>query len=198
MAGAEDAYAERPALAWLCGDGDGDGDDGLGWTYLHGAHLAPDRPGGERQDYAEVVLALRLRKALARLNPDVPPGALDDAVKEVIKPASPQLIEDHRRFHELLLSGVKVTFTQDGEDKTRLLKVVDFDDHTNNEFLAVNQFRIVIGKKNRRPDIILFVNGIPLGQVELKNPGDQLATAESAVNQVTHYTQTIPPLYRFV
>jgi type I restriction enzyme R subunit len=193
--GDEDSYAEQPALAWLCGD---ENHEGLGWTYIHGSYLAPDRSGGERQDHSEVVLATRLRKALARLNPGVPSHALDDAVKDVMKPASPQVIEDHRTFHELLLSGVKVTFNDAGEEQTRLLRLVDFENPDANEFLAVNQFRIVIGKKNRRPDILLFVNGLPLGQVELKNPGDEAATAQAAVNQVAHYTQTIPALYRFV
>jgi type I restriction enzyme R subunit len=196
MTGAEDKYAEQPALTWLCGDGATHG--GLGWAYLHGSALGPDAAAPERETYADVVLVDRLRKALARLNPDVPTAAFEDAMKAVIATQSPQLIEDHRRFHELLLTGVKVNYSKQGQEHTALVRLVDFDDPNANEFLAVNQFRIVIGPKNRRPDILLFVNGIPLGQVELKNPGDELATAESAVNQVTHYMTTIPALYRFV
>jgi type I restriction enzyme R subunit len=192
----ENRYAEKPALAWLCGDSHQR--PGLGWEYLHGSKLAPDTPGSGRTDYSEVVLVEHLRRALARLNPHLPPSALDDAVLIVRAPQSPQPVEDHRAFHDVLLSGVKVEYLVDGEDKTALVKLVDFDDPARNEFLAVNQFRIVIGKKNRRPDILLFVNGLPLGQVELKNPGDELATAEAAHNQIQHYTQTIPALYRYV
>ena len=195
MPGAEDTYAEQPALQWLCGDGT---DAGLGWAYVHGAEIAPDAPGAEREHWSDVVLVARLRRALARLNPEVPPAALDDAVRRVVESQSPQLIEDHRSFHELLLSGVPVSYIEGGQERDRRVWLVDFDDPDRNEYIAVNQFTIIVGKKNRRPDILLFVNGIPLAQVELKNPGDEEATAGAAVNQVRHYSETIPPLYRFV
>src|SRR4051794_20434224 len=123
MIGGEDKYAEQPALTWLCGDGEAHA--GLGWAHLHGSELAPDAPDSGRETYADVVLVARLRKALSRLKPDAPAAALEDAVKAVVATQSPQLIEDHRRFHELLLSGAKVTYSAEGQERTALVKLVD-------------------------------------------------------------------------
>ena len=111
---------------------------------------------------------------------------------------SPSLIEDHKGFHELLLSGVQVSYVDnDDVEQSAHASLVDFENPANNEFLAVNQFTVIVGEKNRRPDILLFVNGLPLGQIELKAPGTG-DTAQAAVNQVHHYTETIAPLYRYV
>jgi type I restriction enzyme R subunit len=112
--------------------------------------------------------------------------------------ASPEPIRDHLDFHELLVEGVPVTVLVGGEERAVRVRLVDFEKPGQNEFLAVNQFRIVIGQKNRRPDILLFVNGLPLGQLELKDPGNEAATPVEAANQVAHYVETIPRLYRFV
>ena len=191
----EDTLVEQPALARLCGDGV---TRGAGWRHIHGAGLAPDAPSAERKTWSDVVLVDRLRVAVARINPHLPPDAVQRACELALTSTSPSVIEDHRGFHELLLSGVPVSYLDvAGVERHDHAWLVDFDDPDRNEFVAVNQFTVIVGSKNRRPDILLFVNGLPLGQIELKAPG--AATGPSAaVHQVQHYTETIAPLYRFV
>jgi type I restriction enzyme, R subunit len=186
----EASLAEAPALEWL---------KELEWEYVHGPEIAPGGPAAERDAWADVVLAGRLRRSLVRLNPHLPPPGIEQAITRVLETSSPNVIEDHAAFHDLLIDGVTVTFEDDhGEQRTERPILIDFADPSNNEFLAVNQFTIVVGQKNRRPDVLLFVNGIPLGQIELKNPGSAQATAEGAVNQLHDYADAITPLYRFV
>lgn len=194
MPGPEDSFAEQPTIAWLTKDRPG----ALPWTHIDGTTLSPEISTVERADYSEVILGATLRDALTRLNPDLPPAAIEEAVTEIRTQTSPQVIEDHLNFHDLLLGGAIVTFRDGDEQVTKIARVVDFDEPSNNTFQVVSQFTIIDGKKNRRPDLLLFVNGLPLGQIELKSPGHEHATAESAVNQVRHYTETIPGLYRFV
>jgi type I restriction enzyme R subunit len=193
----EDALVEQPALAWLCGEGVRLA-GGPTWEYIHGTELAPDAPARERKIWSDVVLVERLRNAVARINPELPPDAVQRVCELAMTGTSPSLIEDHRGFHELLLSGVPISYTDGhGGEQHAHAWLVDFDDSSNNEFLAVNQFTVIVGEKNRRPDILLFVNGLPLGQIELKAPGTN-DSADAAVNQVRHYTETIPGLYRYV
>jgi type I restriction enzyme, R subunit len=182
-------YAEQPALDWL---------RQLGWAHVHGPDIAPNGSAPERATWDEVILVDRLRAALAELNPDASLVALDLAIERVRETASPDPIRDHVDFHELLLQGVPVTVLEDGEERTFRLKLVDWDTLGRNDFVAVTQLRVVVGRKNRRPDVVLFVNGLPLGQIEVKDPGDPAATPTGAANQVAHYVQTIPNLYRFV
>jgi len=185
----EDAYAEQPSLEWL---------QELGWEYVYGPSIAPDALAQERATWDEVVLVDRLRAALVNLNPDVPRSAIELVINAVRSTDSPEPILDHLNFHEMLTNGVSVTVLEDGEEKTHWARLVDFEHPERNEFTAINQFTIIIGQKNRRPDILLFVNGLPLGQIELKNPADQQATAERAAKQLAHYVATIPKLYRYV
>lgn len=186
----EDTLVEQPAIARLC--------DVHGWTHVHGAELAPDAPANERKVWSDVVLVERLRWAVARINPQLTSDAVQRVAELVLTSTSPSVIEDHRGFHELLLSGIQVTWVDgEGVQHDDYARFVDFDEPGNNEFLAVNQFTIIEGAKNRRPDILLFVNGLPLGQIELKAPGRK-DMAEEIVNQVRHYAETIPRLYRFV
>jgi type I restriction enzyme R subunit len=185
----EATYAEEPALEWL---------EALGWEHVYGPEIAPNGQALERPGWYEVLLEERLRAALVDLNPDVPRKAIEEAILRVRDVASPEPIRDHLDFHELLVEGVPVTVLDEGEERAARVRLVDFDDPDRNEFLAVNQFRIVIGQKNRRPDILLFVNGLPLGQLEVKDPGSSVATPVGAANQVAHYVETIPRLYRFV
>jgi type I restriction enzyme R subunit len=185
----EETYAEEPALDWL---------RGLGWEYAHGPEIAPNGAASERASWDEVVLLDRLRAALVDLNPDLPRTAIELALERVRDTASPDPIRDHLDFHELLVEGVPITALVDGEERAARVKLVDWERPERNDFLAVNQFRVVIGQKNRRPDIVLFVNGLPLGQLEVKDPGNPVATPEGAANQVAHYVDTIPKLYRFV
>ena len=185
----EETYAEEPALEWL---------RGLGWGYMHGPEIAPNGLASERASWDEVVLVERLRAALTELNLQASDGAIGLALERVRETASPEPIRDHLAFHELLVEGVPVTVFDEGEERAVRVKLVDWEHPERNDFLAVNQFRVVIGQKNRRPDIVLFVNGLPLGHLEVKDPGNPAATPEGAANQVAHYVETIPKLYRFV
>ncbi len=185
----EDTLAERPAL---------DGLSDAGWEHVHGSQLPAEEPGAERSRWSDVVLLGRLRRAVERINPHLPPESVQRACEIALTSTSPSVIEDHRSFHELLLSGVPVAYLDaDGVERHDHTRLVDFDEPASNEFLAVNQLTVIVGAKNRRPDILLYVNGLPLGQIELKSPGGK-DMAEAAVNQVRHYTETIPALYRYV
>ncbi|HET7510434.1 MAG TPA: type I restriction endonuclease subunit R [Solirubrobacterales bacterium] len=186
----EDVYAEQPTLQWL-GE--------IGWEVEHGPELGPEGSMPERESWRDVVLVGRLRSAVAGLNPELPDDAVEHVVQQVLTSNSPNVIEDHADFHRLLIDRVPVSYQDaDGIERSVRAKLVDFEHPEENDFLALNQFTIVVGSKNRRPDVLLFINGIPLGQIELKNPADEKATPEAAVTQVAHYAETIPPLYRFV
>ncbi len=192
--GPEDTLVEQPAIGWLCA---GAG-PGLRWQHVHGSDLAPDAPAVERKLWSDAVLVDRLRSAVARINPHLPPDAVRRACELATTGTSPAPIQDHRSFHELLLSGVPVAYVHDeGIERHDHAWLVDFEHPQRNEFVAVNQLTIIAGQKNRRPDILLYVNGLPLGQLELKAPG-VVDSAQAAVNQVSHYTETIPDLYRYV
>jgi type I restriction enzyme R subunit len=133
------------------------------------------------------------------LNPELPGDAVEYVVQMVLTTASPNPLEDHADLHRLIVDRVPVTYTDvDGIERAARARLINFEDPAQNDFLALNQFTVIVGSKNRRPDVLLFVNGIPLGQIELKNPADDKATPESAANQVAHYVETIGPLYRFV
>jgi type I restriction enzyme R subunit len=182
-------YAEQPALEWL---------RQLRWAHVRGPEIAPNGPKPERETWDEVVLVGRLRAALVDLNPEAPRSAVELAMERVRQTASPDPVRDHLDFHELLLEGVPVTVLDAGEERALRLKLVNWERPERNDFLAVTQLRVVIGRKNRRADIVMFVNGLPLGQLEVKDPGDPVTTPEGAANQVAHYVETIPKLYRFV
>ena len=187
--GPEGTLVELPALTALTN---------AGWTYVHGPALAPDAPAQERGLWSDVVLCERLRRAVARINPQLPPEAVQRATELAMTSTSPAVVQDHRSFHDLLLQGVPVAYRDEaGVERHGHARLVDFDDVENNDFVAVNQMTIIVGGKNRRPDVLLYVNGLPLGEIECKPPGLDNAR-EEAVNQVAHYSQTIPPLYRYV
>ena len=134
----------------------------------------PDGPGAERDDYGQVVLARRLRDALARLNPLLPAEAREDAFRKLTRPAGADLVTRNRAFHRLLVDGVTVEYrADDGAVRGAQARAIDFDDPANNDWLAVNQFSVRENQRTRRPDIVLFVNGIPLAIIELKNPADE-------------------------
>ncbi len=172
---------------------------GLGYLVVNGPVLAPDGLYPERASYADVVLEGRLRDAIERLNPHLPALAVDEAVKKVVRPDSQNLLENNHKFHRLLVDGVPVEYRKDGRmvpDTARLFDFVE-PESKNNEFLAVNQFTIIENNNNRRPDIILFVNGLPLVVLELKNPADEKATTFNAFNQFQTYKALIPSLFHF-
>jgi type I restriction enzyme, R subunit len=187
--GPEGTLVELPALTALTN---------AGWTYVHGPELAPDAPARERRLWSDVVLSERLRRAVARMNPHLPPDAVQRAVEFATTSTSSAVVQDHRGLHQLLLHGVPVAYRDHaGSERHDRARLVDFDDVGNNEFIAVNQMTIIVGAKNRRPDVLLYVNGLPLGEIECKPPGLD-NPREEAVNQVAHYMQTIAPLYRYV
>lgn len=177
---------ESAALAWL---------EASGWQVVHGPDLAPGAPASERRDYSEVTLTGRLRDALARLNPDLPVEALDDAFRQLTQPQGADLIQRNRAQHRLLVDGVTVEHRNAGGAICGAqARVIDFDDPANNDWLAVNQFTVVENKHTRRPDIVLFVNGLPLAVLELKNAADEKATIWTAWQQLQTYQAQIPSL----
>lgn len=169
----------------------------LGWEYVYGPVIAPDGEAPERDDYGQVVLVERLRDALERINPEIPSEAIEEAMRQVLRPESPSLIENNRRFHKMLTDGVDVSWrTEDGEKHDKVW-LVDRDDPDNNEFLVVNQFTVIEDKRNRRPDVVLFVNGLPLAVIELKNPAEEKTTLRHAYNQLQTYKKDIPSLFTY-
>ena len=155
--------------------------EGCGWAVAHGPDVAPDTPAAERTDYGEVVLTDRLRSALAQLNPALPADALENVIRRLTRPAGATLEARNRDFHRMVVAGVTVEYVDpDGRVRGDQVRVLDFDEPEANDWLAVNQFTVVEHKHERRPDIVLFVNGLPLGVVELKHPTDENATIRAA------------------
>ena len=168
-----------------------------GYSYLYAPDIAPDGPDPERSSFADVVLEQRLRDAVARINPDIAPDQREEAVRQALRFAAPELITNNQAFHRLLTEGVKVSRTEDGRERGDLVWLVDFDNPENNQFLAANQFTVIEQQVQKRPDIILFVNGLPLGVIELKNAGDEQATVKSAFKQIETYKAAIPSLFAY-
>jgi type I restriction enzyme R subunit len=179
---------EQEALDWLLD---------TGYTHLYGPDIAPDGPAPERSTFQQVLLSDRLRSAITRLNPDVPASAQDDAQRQVLNLDMPVLLSANRRFHNLLVNGVSVEYQKDGETRGDFVRLIDFTDISANEWLAVNQFAIKGPKHARRPDIILFVNGLPLVLLELKNPADQHADIWKAYDQIQTYKEQIPDVFQY-
>ena len=178
---------EQIALGWL---------EGLGWRIAHGPDIGPDGPESERSDFSQVVLARRIRDALAELNPGVPSEALDDALRRLTSPEGSTLEARNRSFHRMLVDGVNVEHrAEDGSIRGAQVRILDFDNPANNGFLAVNQFTVTENRNTRRPDIVLFVNGLPLGVIELKNPADEDATIWTAWQQLQTYIAELPTLF---
>ena len=182
-----ESIVEQVALAWLAD---------IGWNVAHGPDIAPDTQGAERSDYGEVVLSRRLRDALAKLNPQLPTEALEDAFGKLIRPEGATLQARNRAFHRMLVEGVTVEY-QAGEGAIRgaQVQVIDFDEPARNDWLAVNQFTVTENQHTRRPDVVLFVNGLPLGVIELKNPADEDATLWTAWQQLQTYKAELPGLF---
>jgi type I restriction enzyme, R subunit len=186
-----ESVAEQAALAWL---------ESLGYTVLHGPGIAVGSATPERSDpnYRDVILETRLRQGLARLNPALPASALEDAFRKLTLADAPTLITRNRALHRMLVAGVTVEYARpDGSIAGGVAWALDFDVPDNNDWLAVNQFTVVEGQQTRRPDIVLFVNGLPLGVIELKNPADENATVWSAFRQLETYQAQIPALFTY-
>ncbi len=186
-----ESIVEEAALGWLAG---------LGFGVLYGPDLAVGMLGAERQDsdFRDVVLEGRLRRAFERLNPELPVGALGDALRKVLRAEAATLVERNRAVHRLLVDGVAVEYRRkDGSIAGAQARVIDFDVPENNDWVAVNQFTVVEGPYERRPDIVVFVNGLPLAVIELKNPTDEKATVWSAYKQLQTYQAQIPALFAY-
>ena len=183
-----ESEVEDAALAWLAG---------LGYAVVYGPDIDPEGLAPERGGCDEVLLAGRLRKALARLNPHLPAETLEDVLRKVRQTETPSLVEENRCLHRYLVEGVPVEVArEDGSVGGDVARLIDFDDIEANDWLAVNQFTVIEHEHNRRPDVVLFVNGLPLAVIELKNPGDENATLEGAFNQLQTYKDQIPSLFR--
>ena len=167
------------------------------WEYLYGPDIAPDGETPIRAAFDEVVLREKLERAVVRLNPSVKEDVREEAIKTVLRIASPDTLANNEEFHKLLTEGVPVSTYQDGMERGERVWLVDFEDPWNNEFTVVNQFTIIENGHNRRPDVLLFVNGLPLVIIELKNAADENATIESAYRQIETYKQQIPSLFTY-
>ena len=187
-----ESVVEEAGLAWL---------EALGYTILHGPDIAVGEPNAERSDpsYRDVVLERQLIDALRRLNSDLPSEAHEEAYRKLLRVDAPSLLERNRAVHRMIVDGVNVEYQRvDGSIAGAQVRVLDFNVPDNNEWLAVNQFTVAEGEHIRRPDIVLFVNGLPLAIVELKNPADQQATIWSVsisvrMNSCQLFSTTPPP-----
>lgn len=166
-----------------------------GWEFVHGPDIAPEGVNSERADYRQVILRDRLLAALARINPHIPASALEQAIHTVQTISEPQAVVRNRSFHRLLLSGVVVEFAEGDEKKSDLVHLVDFVNRHQNEFLVVNQFTVAGAKQPRRPDLVVFINGLPLAVIELKNPASEQTDVWDAFNQLQTYKDEISDLF---
>jgi len=185
----ENSLTEQPVIEWL---------KEMGYDYEFGPDLAPGQVLGEREDFREVVLVGRLKRSIRRLNPDLPEAAIDDVVRVITRVEHPNLEIANKEIYKMLTQGVKIGIRdKSGEEKGRLAKIYDFENPQNNEFLVVNQLAIQGIEKVRRPDIVVFVNGIPLVIFELKNPTLENATTYSAFQQLQEYKKDIPEIFKY-
>jgi type I restriction enzyme R subunit len=184
-----ESHVEDAALSWF---------SELGYAIQHGPHIAPGENETERDSFGDIVLAGRLSNAIERLNPSIPVEAREDALRKVLRPQSPSLVQGNRAFHRMLRDGVEVEYRRpDGSIAGDRVQLVDFTDSANNDWLVVNQFTVIEGQHNRRPDLVVFLNGLPVGVIELKNVADEDATIWTAWSQLQTYKHEIPSLFHF-
>lgn len=168
-----------------------------GYQYIYAPDIAPDGETPERENYEQVILIERLRRAVRRINPSIPADQQEEAIREIQRIASPELIANNETFHRFLTEGVPVSYHQDGGERGDLVWLVDFDNPLNNDFVVSNQFTVIENNHNKRPDVLLFVNGLPLVLIELKNAADENATIQSAFRQIETYKAQIPSLFAY-
>ena len=168
-----------------------------GYFYIYAPDIAPDSDTPERQSFEDVLLLDRLQTAVGRINPKIPADVREDAIKQLQRLNAPELITNNEAFHRMLTEGIKVSYQKDGNDRGDIVWLIDFRTPENNDYIVANQFTVFENGVNKRPDIILFVNGLPLVVIELKNPTGKNATVKSAYKQLQTYLQTIPSLFTF-
>lgn len=184
-----ESTVEEAALAWF---------EGLGYEHRHGSDIAPGEPHAERESYDEVIIPLRFQEAIYRINPTAPQDAIEEAIRKIQKWSAVDLVQSNRQIHQWIVNGIEVEYRgSDGRIRGELVNVLDFDDPDNNDWLAVNQFTVTEGHFKRRPDIVVFVNGLPIAVIELKNPADEEATIWTAFNQLQTYKQELTKLFSF-
>jgi type I restriction enzyme R subunit len=186
MAAITEDHLEQQSIEWF---------REIGYCHAFGPELAPDGSRAERADYRQVVLQSRLRSALHRLNPEVPPATIDTAVLQLSNPNVPGLLAANRQMHRWLTQGLPITYMDGNEQRGIRLRVIAFDDPAANDWLVVNQLAVQGPKHNRRPDLVVYLNGLPLAVIELKNPADEKADIWAAFNQLQTYKQDIPDLF---
>jgi type I restriction enzyme, R subunit len=168
-----------------------------GYRYIYGPDIAPDSETPERVSFEDVLLLEKLNNAVSRINHSLPADIRKDAIKQILRLNSPELITNNEAFHRMLTEGINVTFQKNGNSRGDLVWLIDWNDPDNNDFIVLNQFTIIENHVNKRPDVILFVNGLPLVVIELKNPADENATIHSAFKQLQTYKQVIPSLFTY-
>lgn len=169
----------------------------LGYAVINGSVIAPDSNAAERTSYGDVILRGRFAAAIDRLNPHIPAEVRAGAIKAIVSSELPALVEENRRIHKLLVDGLDVEFYgADGVIKGDKVRLVDFDNADANDWVAVNQFTVIENRNDRRPDVVVFLNGLPVGVVELKNAGNEATTIDGAFNQIQTYKAEIPSLFR--
>ena len=169
----------------------------LGYQYIYGPSIAPDSESPERKSFEEVLLLDRLSSAILRINPDIRADVRAEAMKEIQRISSPELPVNNETFHRLLTEGIPVIEQVDGQERGDMVWLIDFKNPENNEFVVANQYTIVENGQNKRPDILIFVNGIPLVVIELKNAVDERTTLKAAFRQIETYKATIPGLFTY-
>ncbi|MDC9722289.1 MAG: type I restriction endonuclease, partial [Urechidicola sp.] len=169
----------------------------LGYQYIYAPDIAPDTDQAERASYEDVLLVERLKNAIRRINPNIPHDSQEEALKEIQRINSPELLNNNEAFHRMLTEGIKVSYQKEGNQRGDLVWLIDFKNPENNEFVVANQFTVIEDGNTKRPDVILFVNGLPLVVIELKNPADENATIKSAYKQLQTYKTIIPSLFTY-
>ncbi len=168
-----------------------------GWNYANGKEISPEGLFCERESFEQIILIVRLRQALRKINSNLPDDALDAAIQKILRISSPELLHNNEEFHRLLVEKVKIPYQENGFERSYEVALIDFGDSRNNQFLVVNQYTIIEKNQNKRPDVLLFVNGLPLGVIELKNPADENADINSAYKQIQTYKAIIPSLFTY-
>ncbi len=186
--GFAESHVEEAALAWLAE---------LGYATANGLNIGPDGGAPERTSYGDVLLLERVRRAVAKLNPTLATETRAEVLNKLVQAETPSLVAENCRLHRYIIEGVPVEVRRpDGTIGGEQVQLIDFDDPGANDWLAVNQYIVIENKANRRPDVVIFVNGLPLGVIELKNPGDENATLDGAFNQLQTYKSQITSLFR--